>query len=86
MALLVVACDNTIVQTLSPPQITISTDKIDFGEVPVGSTVTRKLTVQNIGQQPLDLAGTSISALSPRTVLLAARTALHASPLWSPAV
>ena len=55
LSILVVAgaCDDTIVGTTSPAQIQVGTDRLEFGEATVGSTLTRRLAINNVGEQPL---------------------------------
>jgi len=42
------------------PQMNILTTEVDFGRVPIGANPTRSITIQNLGNLPLVLSGSSI--------------------------
>jgi hypothetical protein len=68
------ACDADVIVPRDPPTILLNTDQIDFGAVPVGQRVFRRLTVLNEGDEPLALEGFT---LEPAGAFYAELTALE---------
>ncbi len=52
---LLAACDSQTFTRLSPPLLVVNVDAVEFGEIPVGSTVTRRVTLANGGQTALTI-------------------------------
>ncbi|XP_053173341.1 cilia- and flagella-associated protein 74 [Scomber japonicus] len=61
---------------VQPPLVVISNNGhnvIDFGQVPVGEKVIKRLTVQNISKEPLDLRSSLLDIYGPFSLLNALR-------------
>jgi hypothetical protein len=54
-------CEGEAFVRLSPPLVVVSADLVDFGEVPTGFRVARRVTVANAGQQELVVSGLSVA-------------------------
>jgi hypothetical protein len=54
------ACDGDVVVPVDPPTILVNTDRVDFGEIPVGARVFRRITLLNDGDETLQLDGFTI--------------------------
>ncbi|MCF6212610.1 MAG: choice-of-anchor D domain-containing protein [Flavobacteriaceae bacterium] len=48
------------------PKMNIVTTSVDFGRVPIGNSLSRSITVQNLGNMPLEL--TSINSITPFSI------------------
>ena len=76
--------------TILAPKVQVTPVSIDYGHVPIRSTYTRTVTVRNIGNEPLTLAGVifndaSLSA-TPSTATLAAGAQQSVTLTYSPMV
>lgn len=76
--------------TILAPKIALSTGNIDYGHIPIRSTYNRSVTVSNIGNEPLSLAGvtfndTTFSALNA-TQTLAAGQSVSVTLQYAPVV
>ena len=55
------SCDPEVVSSQTPPLATLSSDALDFGEVPIGETVTRSVTLTNSGDLGLEVSALNIA-------------------------
>lgn len=53
-------CEGESYTVLSPPLLLVNVDMIDFGEIPIGFQVTKKATLANSGELPLELSALRI--------------------------
>jgi hypothetical protein len=53
-------CDDQAFTVLSPPLLLVNVDMIDFGQIPVGFVVTKKATLANGGELPLEISALRI--------------------------
>ena len=74
-------------QGLAPPAVTISPDMLAFGDVAVGSSVSRGVTVSNAGDAPVSISATTSLAsfsVSPASFTLASRASQLVNVRFAP--
>lgn len=59
-AALQAGCEGESYTVLSPPLLLVNVDRIDFGEIPIGFLVTKKATLANSGELPLEISALRI--------------------------
>lgn len=88
-AALLAACDSQTFTRLSPPLLVVNTDAVAFGAIPVGSTVSRRVTLANGGQtalaiRELRLEGSSTFSLRGASSTIAAGSEIEVTISFAP--
>lgn len=55
------ACDEQVYVQVSPPILTLNSEEIGFGEIPIHNEVEKRLTIVNAGGEPLEVSGVEIT-------------------------
>ncbi len=76
--------------TLQAPKISIVTESIDFGRVPIRSTYTKTITLRNVGTTDLHITDlvpdTTVLTVSPTAATIAAGSSQHFTLTYAPTV
>ena len=66
---LATGCEGAGFTSLSPPNLVVNVDALDFGEIPIGFTVSKKVTLLNSGEVVLDVRAIRVEVGGPFAVM-----------------